>query len=112
MFVCPRTRGPLQGWRSVEAGIVYPVIEGVPVLVPDPRGLLLQTSVRGLGTAQMARVDAPDPITPHLPFGLLGAAGSFGQWLSTVGDDGPDAVCAAFADEHAPALVLKIQSPR
>lgn len=86
----------------MEAGIVYPVIEGVPVLVPDPRGLLLQTSVRGLGTAQMARVDAPDPITPHLPFGLLGAAGSFGQWLSTVGDDGPDAVCAAFADEHAP----------
>ncbi len=86
----------------MDAGIVYPVVDGVPVLVPDPRGLLMQTSVRGLSSAQMARVDAPDAVTPHLPFGLLGAPGSFGQWLSAVGDDGPDAACAGFAADYAP----------
>ncbi len=86
----------------MDAGIVYPVVDGVPVLVPDPRGLLLQTSVRGLNSAQMSRVDAPDPITPHLAYGLLGAPGAFGQWLSSVGDDGPDAICASFAGEFAP----------
>lgn len=102
MFVCPRTRGPLQGWRSVGAGVVYPLIDGVPVLVPDPRGFLLQTSVRDVGSAHMSRVDGPDAITPHLAYGLLGAPGGLGQWLASVGDDGPDAACAAFADEYAP----------
>lgn len=102
MFVCPRTRGPLRDWRSAQAGITYALVDGVPVLVEEPRTYFI-THRKALGGQPDIRLtECPDPITPHLPPPLLGAPGGLGQWLSALGDTGPDAICAGFAERHAP----------
>lgn len=102
MFVCPRTRGPLRDWRSAQAGITYPVVSDVPVLVEDPRTFLIAHRKAFGGSPDIRSTQSPDPITPHLPPQLLGAPGGLGQWFGTLGDAGPDAVCVGFAQRHAP----------
>ncbi len=102
MFVCPRTRGPLRDWRSAQAGITYALVDGVPVLVEEPRSYFIANRKALAGQPDIRLTESPDPITPHLPPQLLGAPGGLGQWLASLGDAGPDAVCAGFAERHAP----------
>lgn len=102
MYVCPRTGGPLKDWHSAEAHVTYPVIDGVPLLVPDPVALLATQPPRSPAAANPARAGLVDPVTPHLPPSLFGAPGGFGQWLASLGDTSPDAVAAALAAKHAP----------
>lgn len=103
MYVCPRTRGPLKDWKSVHASVTYPVVEGVAVLVSEPRAFMNAHRKAFTGNLEISGVDAPDPITPHLPAHLLGAPGGLGQWFTSLGDTGPDAVVAGMASRHAPA---------
>jgi SAM-dependent methyltransferase/uncharacterized protein YbaR (Trm112 family) len=102
-FVCPRTRGTLrEGLYSPEAQVTYPVVDGLPVLVPEPVALLGQTTVRRLMDAKPSNLGLPDALTPHLPPALFAAPAGFGQWLGGLGDSGPEVVCAGFAERHAP----------
>jgi hypothetical protein len=103
MFVCPRTRGPLRDWRSAQAGITYPVVDGVPVLVEEPRTFFLTHRKALGGQPDIRQTESPDPVTPHLTPPHLGAPGGLGQWFASLGDTGPDAVCAGFGERHAPA---------
>lgn len=101
-YVCPRTGGPLKDWYSSEGHLTYPMLEGLPVLVPDPVIFLGRTSIRRVAEADPAEIGLPDAITPHLPPQLFAAPGGFGQWLAALGDNGPDAVAAGMAARHAP----------
>lgn len=102
MYVCPVTRSPLRDGRSSATGLQYPNVDGIPILVSDPRGYLARVHARTPADADITRTGAPDPITPHLPAHMLGAPGGFGQWLGTLGDGGPDAYAAAYAGKFAP----------
>jgi hypothetical protein len=102
-FVCPRTRGPLRDWHSPEAKVTYPLLDGIPVLVPENIARLGRTTPRKVEQADARRAGLPDPITPHLPPSLFAAPAGFGQWLSSLGDNGPDATCAALAARHGGA---------
>jgi len=101
MFVCPVTKSPLRDWRST-SGVVYPLVDGVPVLMEEPRVWLQRQTARSTVEASVANTTAPDPITPHLPAQMLGAPSGFGQWLAALGDGGPDAYAVAFAEKYAP----------
>lgn len=100
MYVCPRTRGPLHNWRSVQAGVTYPVIEGLPILAPEPFRLTARR--RAFTAVPLEEARAPDAVTPHLPANLLGAPGGLGQWFSQLQDGTSDAVAAALASRIAP----------
>jgi SAM-dependent methyltransferase len=86
MFVCPVTQRPLEGWRTVE-GRVYPLLDGIPVLVADPQRFLALHGPEAANPAERKDplpVDAPDLISPFLSPGRLGGPGSFGTWLSSI----------------------------
>lgn len=103
MYVCPRTRGALKDWHSAESHVTYPLIDGVPILLPDPIALLGSHPPRSAAAADPARVGLPDAVTPLLPPSLFGAPAGFGQWLASLGETSPDAVAATIASKHAPA---------
>lgn len=103
MYVCPRTGGPLKDWHSPEGHVTYPLVEGIPLLVPDPVALLATKPPRSVLAADPIRAGAPDAVTPHLPPRLFGAPAGFGEWLASLGETSPDNVAAAFAAQHAPA---------
>lgn len=103
VFICPRTRGPLREWTSPDGHTTYPLLDGIPVLVPDPAALLRSNTARSVGSADPRRLGLPDAITPHLPPSLFSAPGGFGQWLASLADHGPDPTCALLAGHHAPA---------
>lgn len=110
VFRCPETGGALDPdtWTS-EDGRAWPLVDGVPVLVPDPHAFLARHhpawSPGAPAPAQPPDplpVDAPDLRTPFLPAGALGAPGGFGTWLRGLGDRSPGQVCAAWAAALAP----------
>jgi hypothetical protein len=103
VFVCPRTRGPLKDWHSPEAHVTYPIVDGLPVLVPDHVAFLSRGTPKRLDQASPTRAGMPDAITPHLPPQLFAAPAGFGQWLTSLGDGSPDAVCASLAARHGDA---------
>lgn len=102
MYVCPRTGGSLKEWHSVEGHVTYPLVDGIPLLLPDPLALLGAQPPRSAAAADPARVGLPDAVTPHLPPSLFGAPAGFGQWLASLGETSPDAVAAAMAGKYAP----------
>lgn len=101
-YVCPRTGGPLNAWYSPEGHLTYPLLDGIPVLVPDPVMYLGRHAIRRAQDADPAALGLPDAITPHLPPQLFAAPGGFGQWLASIGDGTADAVAATQAARHAP----------
>jgi len=108
MFVCPATRTPLEDWYSNAADVLYPLVQGIPVLVRDPHRFLRRhgpwnPAVGVAGQPQeLLGVQSPDAVTPFLAPKGLQASGSFGDWLLDVGQDGPDAWLSSQAREHAP----------
>ncbi len=102
MYVCPRTGGPLKEWYSANAGITYPLIEGVPLLVSDPVHFLSRAPVRAAIAADARRAGLPDALTPHLPPSVFGAPGGFGQWLTSLAETSAVATAAGMAQRHAP----------
>jgi SAM-dependent methyltransferase len=107
LFVCPQTGETLDNWRT-SAGIRYPLIAGIPVLVPEPRAFLLRHGPwePGLGVPTGVReplgVDEPDAVTPHLPAGALGAPPGLGDWLNGLAGLTPAQVTAGMGAETAP----------
>ena len=86
---------------------------GLPVLVPDAAAFLARHGPRPAGhplslvqLPEPLPVDAPDPLTPHIPPGrwpdALVPPGAFGAWVQSLGDTCPDAVCADWGAELAP----------
>ena len=96
MFVCPATGGPLEELYSEQADVLYPRIQGVPVLVPDPAQYLARHGPwnPSLGVAgqkqRILGVQAPDAVTPFLAPSELGAKGRFGDFLLDLGRDTPE----------------------
>lgn len=105
MFVCPRTKGALDGLYSPQAGVTYPTIDGIPVLVDDPKSLLSSLPRFAQGFPDIRRLNLPDPLTPHLPPSMLGVSqkSGLGRWFGEIGENSPDAVAAAMAIRRAPA---------
>jgi len=110
-FRCPETGGRLDpgSWTSGD-GRTWPLLDGVPVLVPDPHAFLARHhpgwSVADPLPAQPAEplpVDAPDLVTPFLDPVDLEAPGAFGRWVHGLGSRSPGRVCADWASAHAPA---------
>lgn len=110
IFRCPETGGALDpdGWRS-EDGRAWPVVDGVPVLVPDPHAFLVRHAPAwSVGAAFPAQppeplpVDAPDLRTPFLDPVQLDAPGGFGAWVRGLGRRSPGQVCSDWAAELAP----------
>ena len=72
VFVCPTTRTTLESWYSNAADVLYPVFDGIPVLVPEPEQYLRRHGPwdprNGVaGQQQEIRgVWSPDAITPFL----------------------------------------------
>ncbi|MCP4809036.1 MAG: class I SAM-dependent methyltransferase [Proteobacteria bacterium] len=108
MFVCPETGASLEAWYSNQADVLYPSVDGIPVLVPRPYDFLRRhgpwdpTSGVAGHAQDILGVDAPDAVSPFLAPSGLGASGSFGDWLLDLGQDGPDAWLAAQAQDAAP----------
>lgn len=93
------------------AGVI--VWQGLPILTPAAavhlaRSGLAWSPKSTWGTAELETqpVDAPDLLTPHLPPGQWPAAlrppGTLGDWVASLGDMSPDAVCAAWGASLAP----------
>lgn len=110
LFRCPETGGALDpdGWRS-EDGRVWPVVDGVPVLVPDPHAFLARHGPAwAVGDAfpvqprEPLPIDAPDLLTPFLEPRQLDAPGGFGAWVRGLGSRAPGQVCADWAEQLAP----------
>lgn len=107
MFACPKTRAPLQEWYSQAADTLYPVLDGIPVLVPDPHRFLMRHGPwdPGYGAAGEARVTLgvaeADAVTPFLPPSRLPLRPLLTEVMHTLGDRDPDSVCAAWAAERA-----------
>lgn len=106
MFVCPETRTSLEAWYSNAADTLYPHLEGVPVLVPDPKAFLRRHGPWNprdgvVGQVQEPLgVSEPDAVTPFLAPGELGVSGVFGDALLDLGQLTPDAWLAAFVAQH------------
>lgn len=107
LFVCPATGEPLDNWRT-PSGRRYPLIAGIPVLVPEPRAFLIRHGPwePGMGVPTERRepvpVLAPDAVTPHLPAGALGAPSGLGDWLSGIAGLCPAQVTVGMGAELAP----------
>ena len=108
MFVCPKTRTRLEAWYSNASDTLYPHLDEIPVLVPDPRAFLRRhgpwhPSEGVAGQRQeILPVSEPDAVSPFLSPSELGAGGPFGAALSDLGTLTPDSWCASVAVEHAP----------
>lgn len=109
MFVCPKTREPLEAWYSRAADVLYPLVDGVPVLVPEPARFVAQhgpfqagVSVAGTARAPLP-IDAPDAITPFLAPQEVPAREPMASFLAAMGDLDPDRLVAAWANAKAPA---------
>jgi SAM-dependent methyltransferase len=108
MFVCPATGGPLEELYSERADVLYPSIQGVPVLVPSPHQFLARHGPWDptLGVAgqqqRILGVSAPDAVTPFLAPAELGASGRFGDFLLDLGRDTPEDWIVDKALPHAP----------
>ncbi len=102
MFICPRTRGPLSGLYSERAHFTYPTVDGVPILLPDPRSLVDRLQDPGQTFPDLTRLSVPDAVTPHLPPSMLGAPSGLGQWFTQLGEETPEAVVVSFGSRHAP----------
>ena len=105
-------------WSDFETGAPldlseWPTVDGVPVLVPEPDAFLVRHGPRPTGhplhrtlLPEPLPIDAPDPVTPHLPPGrwpaVLRPEGAFGAWLDTLDEVCPDAVCADLGRSLAP----------
>lgn len=109
MFVCPSTRGPLEDWYSNSADVLYPLVDGIPVLLPRPYDFLRRHGpwdpVGGIAgqKQELLGVDSTDAVTPFLDPSALQAGGAFGDWLLDLAEDGPDAWLAEQAHGEAPA---------
>lgn len=110
MFRCPETGGALdpRTWTS-EDGRRWPLVNGVPVLVPDPHAFLSRhhpTWSPGdplpAQPTETLPVDAPDLCTPFLEPGSLEAPGSFGAWVHSLASRSPVQVCADWGMLLAP----------
>ncbi len=107
VFVCPETGEALDGWRT-PSGLRYPLLAGIPVLVPDPRAYLLRHGPwePGMGVPTAPReplgVGEPDAVTPHLPAAALGAPDGLGDWLSAIAGLTPAQVVTSLGAEIAP----------
>ncbi len=108
MFVCPATGGPLEELYSEQADVLYPSIQGIPVLLPSPRQFLARHGPWDptLGVAGQRQtilgVTEPDAVTPFLAPGDLGAGGRFGDFLLDLGQDTPEDWVIDKALAHAP----------
>lgn len=109
MFVCPKTREPLEAWYSRAADVLYPTVEGLPVLVPEPGRHLAQhgpfdptRAVAGVARRPLG-VDAPDAITPFLAPQEIESREPMASFLAAMGDLDPDRLVAAWASAKAPA---------
>ncbi|MCB9759777.1 MAG: methyltransferase domain-containing protein [Alphaproteobacteria bacterium] len=108
MFVCPKTRSPLEGWYSNEADTLYPQLDGVPVLVPDPHRFLLRHGLwdptRWVAGAERRPlgVDAPDAVTPFFSPAEVPVRGVLEQWFDGLGHQDPDRITATWGNSMAP----------
>ena len=107
VFVCPTTRTTLESWYSNAADVLYPVFDGIPVLVPEPEQYLRRHGPwdprNGVaGQQQEIRgVWSPDAITPFLKPSELEVSGRFGDFLLDLSGT-PDDWLAEAAARHAP----------
>ncbi len=115
-FACPVTGVVLDNGLELEPGFGYPLLDGVPVLVPDPAHFLALHGPRWRSDVPWSGhlpeplvVDAPDALTPHLDPGQLakvaqedGAPGPLIDLMRTLGARDPNRVCASWGDELAP----------
>ena len=104
MFVCPISRLPLKAWRSAE-GRTYPLLDGIPVLVPEPQRFLALHGPCAPNPTEHhdpLPVDAPDLISPFLPPGQLDGPGRFGEWLQSIPHT-PASIAASWGAKYAPA---------
>jgi SAM-dependent methyltransferase len=108
VFACPTTGSDLVRWTNAE-GRRYPLLDGLPVLVAEPEVFLVRHApdwVRSPGVPTARRVDlpveAPDPVTPHLPQSGLGGPGGFGAWVASLGPQSPTALACKWGEELAP----------
>lgn len=105
-------------WSDFETGraldlTAWPHVDGVPVLVPEARAFLARHGPRmgghGRNLAEVSEplpIDAPDPLTPHLPPGrwpeVLLPEGPLGEWVAALGETCPDALCARWGQRWGP----------
>jgi SAM-dependent methyltransferase len=108
MFLCPATRTQLEAWYSNASDTLYPLLDGVPVLVPKPYPFLRRHGPwdPSLGVAgqtqEILTVQEPDAVTPFLTPDKMRAGGAFGDFLLDLGSDSPDHWLAGQATLHAP----------
>lgn len=102
MFICPRTRGPLAGLYSERAHYTYPTVDGVPILLPDPRSLVDRLQNPSETFPDFKRLNVPDAVTPHLPPSMLGAPAGLGTWFGQLGEETPEAIVVGFGSRLAP----------
>lgn len=108
MFVCPKTRTTLEAWYANASDTLYPHLDEIPVLVPNPHAFLRRhgpwspsDGVAGQ-RQEILEISEPDAITPFLSPGELGAGGPFGDALLDLGNLTPDSWVAGVAVQHAP----------
>ncbi len=107
MFVCPQTKTELESWYSNAADTLYPLLDGIPVLVSDPEQFLRlhgpwSPTANVAGQAQQIRgLWSPDAVTPFMAPKALQVGGPFGDFLLDL-DLHPDGWVAETASLHAP----------
>lgn len=88
--------------RAISPNDVLIDFQGVPLLVPRPEEFAARHLGRGAGLARVdwLPVDAPDPISPHLPPEERAPPGPLRAMIAGLPD--PAAVCAAWGADFAP----------